>query len=379
MSSKTGKKKKTGKIVALSIVGVLAVLILVVIIGAWAMFGTFIKAGKTIKKLDDGLYSMEYKGDYGLDEFLAQGGADNAGALSDYLTTYLSHGFYKSESKTTENNYGCSTICANDADGNVLFGRNFDWKDCKTMVVHTVPDNGYESISTCNLDFIGFGDDFTPDGSMEERMESLAAIYVPLDGMNVKGLIVADLVVGGNGDTEETHQHTCKTPVTTTTALRMMLDKCKNVDEAIELLKEYDMNSDIGANHHYAIADASGKSVVVEYVNNEMIVTDTKVVTNFYIGDSQKKGVGSKQSHDRYDKLMSFNGVADKNKICELLESVAQKNYPQEDGKYELTMWSIVYSPHEGDLDFYFKENFDNPYYLKFVEEGDFVKTDVNQ
>ena len=83
--------------------------------------------------------------------------------------------------------------------------------------------------------------------------------------------------------------------------------------------------------------------------------------------------------NDRYDKLMSFNGVADKNKICELLESVAQKNYPQEDGKYELTMWSIVYSPHEGDLDFYFKENFDNPYYLKFVEEGDFVKTDVNQ
>ena len=168
--------------------------------------------------------------------------------------------------------------------------------------------------------FIGFGDDFTPDGSMEERMESLAAIYVPLDGMNVKGLIVADLVVGGNGDTEETHQHTGKTPVTTTMALRMMLDKCKNVDETIELLKEYDMNSDIGANHHYVIADANGKSVVVEYVNNEMIVTDTKVVTNFYIGDS----------------------------------------------------------PKEGDLDFYFKENFDNPYYLKFVQEGDFVKTDVN-
>ncbi len=42
-------------------------------------------------------------------------------------------------------------------------------------------------------------------------------------------------------------------------------------------------------------------------------------------------------------------------------------------------MWSIVYSPHEGDLDFYFKENFDNPYYLKFVQEDDFVKTDVNQ
>ena len=53
-------------------------------------------------------------------------------------------------------------------------------------------------------------------------------------------------------------KNTGKTPVTTTTALRMMLDKCKNVDEAIELLQEYDMNSDIGANHHYAIADASG-------------------------------------------------------------------------------------------------------------------------
>ena len=52
-------------------------------------------------------------------------------------------------------------------------------------------------------------------------------------------------------------------------AIRMILI-IVNVDEALALLEQYDMNSDIGTAHHYAIADASGRSVVVEYVDGEM-------------------------------------------------------------------------------------------------------------
>lgn len=85
--------------------------------------------------------------------------------------------------------FGCSTICVADEHDTVFFGRNYDWEECQTMIIHTVPDGGYESISTCCLDFLGFSEGYAPDGSMMERMQTLAAIYVPLDGMNEKGLM----------------------------------------------------------------------------------------------------------------------------------------------------------------------------------------------
>ncbi|MBQ3656751.1 MAG: hypothetical protein II956_07900 [Bacteroidales bacterium] len=46
---------------------------------------------------------------------------------------------------------------------------------------------------------------------------------------------------------------------TTTAALAYLLKKAASVDQALELLKNIDMHSDIGTAHHYAIADASGK------------------------------------------------------------------------------------------------------------------------
>lgn len=71
-------------------------------------------------------------------------------------------------------------------DGAALFGRNFDWEECDKMLVHTIPQNGYESIATCNLDFLGFGEDWKPDGSMGDKFMALASVYAILDGMNEK-------------------------------------------------------------------------------------------------------------------------------------------------------------------------------------------------
>lgn len=349
------------------------VLLIIIITGAWVMFGTFITAANSIEKLEDGLYSMEYIGDYGFDEFLEKGGADSDSALADYIVGYLSHGFHKTETDVKPGDFGCSTICVSDENGSTLFGRNYDWEECKTMIIHTKPKNGYESFSTCCLDFLGFADDYAPDGSMAEKFQTLAAIYVPLDGMNEKGLMVADLMAG---DEEETHQKTNKPDLTTTTAVRLLLDKAANVDEAIALLEQYDMNSSIGAAHHLSIADADGKSVVVEYINGEMIVTDTKVVTNHYLADCEKQGVGSEQSHMRYDTLSAYtyNGKADVSDVRDMMKSVAQMNFLHSAGDYEKTMWSIVYNPKELCADFYFAENYEHSYGLALCEKGSFVK-----
>ena len=139
------KRKK--KIIIISVCGIVALLLLIVAIGAWSMFGTQIQAANSIEKLEDGLYSMEYRGDYGFDEFLAEGGADSDAALADYLVSFLSHGFYKVDSEVQTGDFGCSTICTKDKNGTVFFGRNYDWEECRAIIVHTVPEDGYESVS----------------------------------------------------------------------------------------------------------------------------------------------------------------------------------------------------------------------------------------
>ena len=117
-----------------------------------------------------------------------------------------------------------------------------------------------------------------------------------------------------------------------------------------------------------------GKSVVVEYVDGQMLVTQTRVVTNHYLADCEKQGVGSEQSHLRLDTLSACTGPADEKDVRDILESVAQKNYPQTENSYEKTMWSIVYCPEGRCADFYFAENYAHSYGLLLLEKGSFLK-----
>lgn len=106
-------------------------------------------------------------------------------------------------------------------------------------------------------------------------------------------------------DSAATWQNTDKPDITTTTAIRLLLDQAGNVDEALEILGQYDLHGSMGMMIHFAIADSSGRSVAVEYVDNEMIVIETPVLTNFYLAEGEKQGIGTEQSHERYDILMN--------------------------------------------------------------------------
>ena len=342
---------------------VLAAALLTVLLTAWVMFGTQLQAALTVQKLDDGLWSMEYRGDYGFDDFLAQGGASSDAEMGNYLAAYLSHGFWKPDTSTAGGKYGCSTLAVKSPDGAPLFGRNFDWQDCDTMLIHTVPQNGYASVSNCCLDFLGFGENWKPDGSIGEKFVSLAAVYVPLDGMNEKGLCVADLMVSHG---QAVDQDTEKPDLTTTSAIRLLLDKAATVEEALELLSQYDMHFSIGAAHHLSISDAAGRSVAVEWVNGEMVVTDTPVVTNFYLHQDDGTS-GSGQSYVRFDTLTALrqtsDGVMTPEQVRAALAAAAQSNFPGENGG-ELTCWSWVYDQQEKTALFYDTEDWEHPYTL---------------
>ena len=58
-----------------------------------------------------------------------------------------------------------------------------------------------------------------------------------------------------------------------------MLDKCATVDEAIALLEQYDMHSSANSCYHFQIADASGRTVVVEYIDDELSVLEADDAT----------------------------------------------------------------------------------------------------
>ena len=132
----------------------------------------------------------------------------------------------------------------------------------------------------------------------------------------------------------------------------------------MELLKQYDMHASMGYMMHLALADRSGRSVAVEYIDNEMVVIDTPVVTNFYLAEGEKNGIGTSQSHERYDILMQ--ALADGNAMSmedvgKALDSVSKDNF----GEFESTEWSIVFNQVTGEVHYYHRENYGKKYIFR--------------
>lgn len=307
------------------------------------MFGGELKTLSTIRKIDDyPLYTMDYAADYGLDEFLEQGGASNDAELIDFVVGRLLKGL---PVKIELPDLACSTFNAETPEGEALFGRNFDLEFSPGMMVRTTPKDGYASISMVNLAFIGYGEDKLPE-DFASSIVSLAAPFAPLDGVNEKGLAVGVLLI----DTDATHQQTERVDITTTTAIRLMLDRCATVDEAVELLFSYDMHASGNRCYHFQIADASGKSVVVEYIDNEMRLVEPgeegyQAATNFLLtpGDYDFGG-----GQDRYETVMSAldaaGGVMTEQAAMGTLQSVSREVKIRDNGEVFQTQWSVVYN-----------------------------------
>lgn len=308
-------------------------------------------------QLEDGLSTVLHDGDYGFDAFLGQGGASSDAEVIKFLSRNLLVG---AEGLSLQSGgFGCSTLSVKSPEGDALFGRNFDWEACDALVVHSTMENAYESIATVNMDFIRQGAGITAGlALMSPRTRTIAALYAPLDGMNEKGFCIAVNMIE---DAATIEQNTDKPDLTTTTAVRLLLNQASDVSEAIALLRQYDMHSSMGMMVHFALADSAGRSVVVEYVNNEMIVTETPAVTNFYLAEGEKNGVGSAQSHTRYNILMKqLTETPDMSmeNVRDAMDSVSKDSF----GEFESTEWSVVYNQSRGEVRYYHRENYGNSY-----------------
>ena len=289
-----------------------------------------------------GIYYMEYTSDYKLDEFLASGGAETQEEINDFVSNKLLDG--KEVKVSIDEDIFCTTFSAKNESGETLFGRNLDIiNDTPVLIAKVIPSNGdYKSISTVHL---GMFDDFRNASSYEEletlKYQVLIAPYMPMDGMNEKGLSIGILALNNKFPKKDTG----KVNLTIWSFMRLILDKAANVDEAINLIKQYDMSfSGLQIEGHYQITDASGDSIVVEWINGEVnIIRQEKnfqVCSNFYLSpsmseDDKASGTAKERYNTAYSALDSVSGIIKDEQAMQLLEAVNQGN---------ATKWSVVFN-----------------------------------
>ena len=334
---------KTGKKIAIALLVLLAIGLGVFIYGGWKMFGDEIQAIRTLRMIDDKVYTFTYKGDYGFKGFLEQGGAKTDEEMARYIAAFLSKGYMDVPSAdSVQINAGCTSV-----DSEAILGRNFDFKDegQSSVIVRTEPDDGYKSISTSTFAFLGYNADWHPVAGMDGFL-ALATIYIPLDGMNEKGVCVADLIEL-DGKTEPFD--TPKPDLTIVGAIRLILDYAASVDEAVELLEQYDIHPSIGSAHHLSIADGK-RSVAVEWDCGQIHVTETPSVTNHCLWESRQNEMTA-ESHRRME---AIKNLVPANRQ-ESLDAMRMVSYKDE------TIWTVLFDRNAMDATWYVRSDWDNP------------------
>ncbi len=315
----------------------------------------YIEAGATVTELESGFSVVRFEGNDGFDAFLNQGGAESDREVLQFLTGTM---LGSAEGLAFEGGaFGCSTISVGNINGGYYFGRNFDWNQCDALIVLSYPENGYASFSTVNVDYIRQGAGYASH-FLNDEILTIAALYAPLDGMNEKGLCVSVNMIQ---DGDIISQNTEKPDITTTTAIRMLLDQAADVEEAMELLGQYDLHASMGYMVHFAIADSTGKSVAVEYIDNRMNVIETPILTNFYLSEGEKNGIGTSQSHTRFEileQILEEKPAMDSGQVRDALSSVSKGNF----GEFESTEWSVVFDQSALTAEYYHREDYSKSY-----------------
>jgi len=280
----------------------------------------------SIIKVDDyPLYVMTYYGDYGFDEYLKTGQWSTA-AVRDQNAA----------------KFACTCFAALNADGEKVFGRNFDWRNRASMLLFTDPPDVYSSVAMVDLAYFGFPDNKNLASGTDQSVlrPLLQTPYLPFDGLNEHGLAIGMMAV----QHAEPPFDPQKVTIGEIEVIRLALDYAKNVNEAIRLIKKYNVRMD-DPPIHYLISDKTGQSVIIEFVNKEMkILRNTgpwQVSTNFVLSeyDTPETANCRRYNYARIN-LQENNGNISTEEAMSVLEYVSQSN----------TMWSMVYNMSNGDI-----------------------------
>ena len=348
---------------------ILLVLLAIIVIAVAAFIGIYFTRILTVSSIEqltdyeDGynLYSMDIKYNYSLDDIIDYGITDGQTMIDAILKESLP----LIPAKINVPDYGCTSFTLTDTDGDVHMGRNYDFrKDTSAMMVYCTPKDGYKSVAFAALDNISAN---VPDASTAKKLATLTSPFICLDGMNEKGVSISVLTL----DSEPVRQNTGKPVIATTLAIRLVLDKAATTEEAVELLRSYDMFSSSGRDYHFYITDASGDGRVVEYdpqsENREIIATPTEVITNFFIIHkdkvlpNQKNGIYG-HGRERYDAVLKVleeeKGNYTNDTVWNAMKAAAQD--PSPDAITSNTQWSVSYNNNDLTAEIAIRRNWED-------------------
>ncbi|MBR5700077.1 MAG: linear amide C-N hydrolase [Bacteroidales bacterium] len=347
------------------ILGILAAIILAVL----CIWGGEILTLSTVESVEGNpyLYRMEFKASYDLDDVISKDIDSNA-KLLEYVVGRIGKGIpikISSAQVADENGelatFNCTSFQATKADGNGFwYGRNYDYFKNPTMVTVSHPKKGYASIAVSDMSHFGYGLDKLPT-SVAKKVNCLAAIYAPVDGINEKGLCTSIMALPHQAACQESGQH----KVGTTILMRLWLDRCATVTEALDLLSGLDVRHDatVGSGYHYMVADATGDAAVVEFDKEDgwktmivrkdpseksMLVTNHLLSPKYYTTEPDE-AVGNPHSKSwwRYETagayLREHDGTLTLEEAQECLSLVHWKDLVWDTGTIEDTQYSNVY------------------------------------
>lgn len=277
-------------------------------------------------------YSMHYYGDDCFDKYLLRG----AHSLEDYCSFIDTALIQNRGNRFRHNNFGCSAFVAKNENGDILFARNMDCEYAIPMLLNLNEAFSYRFISLVNMAFLDW-DERTYDSLETDSKLTLATAYSPSDGINEYGFAVAILT---DADAAYPRQKD-KITLFDMTMPRLLLSKARSVEEAIHYTEKYNLFYDV-APLHYIVADSSGHSAVIEFVEGKMVVTKSEnkyqVVTNFPLyGNPAKKGFGKDRYENLQNTLEKQRGIISEEDALELLKSNVIPGDEQWSAVYNLT------------------------------------------
>ena len=355
----------------------LAALVIALAVAVFALWHNELTTLASFQKLSDrdeahrdgAVYQINFSGDYSFDEFLSQGGASNDAELISFVTRSITKGIIPMHIKTSS--IACSAFTADTQSGDRVFGRNYDFSATNTAIVYTDPGEGrHASYSTIDLSFLGLDADKDVE-SLGQKILTLAAPYVPLDGINDAGVACGIFMsYQGEGKGTPTDTQTDRPDITSTTLLRLILDYADSVEDAVALAQQYDLHDSASSCFHYMVADSTGRSAILEWVGTDadhdadgaqrqlnVLWNDTDAlsdsadwqgVTNFIKTPGYYDGTTAEMKGlDRYEHLAAAlretDGiVADKDAAMDLLASVGRRTWNNDDSNSN-TVHSVVY------------------------------------
>jgi hypothetical protein len=252
--------------------------------------------------------------------------------------------------------WACTLVAASGNAQHRIYGRNFDWEFSPAMLLITNPPDGYASISMVDFAYLGFEtekDTANLTNSAKKR-DLLLAPLLPFDGMNEYGLTIGMAQVPD----EKVPQDAGKSTVGSVRIMRLVLDRARTVDEAIEVMKQYNINFDGSPTLHYMIADRVGYAATVEFKDGRMqIVRDNRtwqISTNFYLTGTSESQRASDWRYNMANQWLqkSQGSLSSVQEAMKLMQAVKQGH----------TRWSAVYDMVTGEVNIAMNSNYDRIY-----------------